>query len=263
MNKTKLIERLQTGHKFVESAFADFSEVEKNQSGTLEHWAPKDVLAHITSWQKRWLDWLEPIAQGKEPDASGPGAGISDENAANAEAFAVNQHRSWRQLWQESQSVFERTLSLVNLLSDDDINNPERFLGLKGRPFWKSVGGNFYWHVQVHLGNMYIDRGQIDRGQIDRGQIDRGQIERGQQIIEGFAAQVGADEPASERGETIYNLACYYSLAGFREKAIGHLKTALSLNPALIEWSKQDTDLDSMRGIAEFQALYLVTAESK
>lgn len=241
MNKAKLIERLLLGRKFVEVAFAELSDAEKNQVGTMEHWAPKDALVHMTSWQKCWLNWLEPIANAKDPDLGGPGAGISDENAANADTFTANQHRPWREISDESQRVFDRALAFVNLLSEEDIADPQRFPGLKGRPFWKSVSGNFYWHVQVHLGNMYIARGQI---------------ERGTQVVRAFADQVGADEPASERGETIYNLACFYSLAGLREQAIGQLKRALALNPGLIEWSKQDSDLDPLRADSDFQALY-------
>lgn len=241
MNKTKLIERLQLGREFTESAFADLSNAEKNMIGTMEHWAHKDVLAHITSWQQRWLQWLEPIARREEPDVSGPGAAVSDENAANAETFASNQYHSWGEISQESKNVFDRALALVNLLSEEEVTNPQRFPGLKGRPLWKAVSGNFYWHVQVHLGNMYIERGQF---------------ERGRQIVQAFAEQVGADEPASERGEMLYNLACYFSLTGLGSEAMGHLKTALALNPALIEWSKKDTDLDPLRANPDFQAIY-------
>jgi hypothetical protein len=42
-------------------------------------------------------------------------------------------------------------------------------------------------------------------------------------------------------------------LAGKPEMAISNLKTALSLDPELIELSKKDSDLDSLRALPEFQ----------
>jgi hypothetical protein len=45
-------------------------------------------------------------------------------------------------------------------------------------------------------------------------------------------------------------------LTGRREIALTNLKTALSLYPELIEWSKKDSDLDSLREESEFKALY-------
>jgi tetratricopeptide (TPR) repeat protein len=48
-------------------------------------------------------------------------------------------------------------------------------------------------------------------------------------------------------GVVQYNLACHYALAGETETAIKKLREALELNPELAEWSKEDSDLASIR----------------
>ena len=53
-----------------------------------------------------------------------------------------------------------------------------------------------------------------------------------------------------------YNLACCYALAGQAEKAMDALREALRLAPDLTEWSKQDTDLVSLRERPDYQSLY-------
>jgi len=53
-----------------------------------------------------------------------------------------------------------------------------------------------------------------------------------------------------------YNLACHYSLLGAAAEAIRELQESLALNPGLIDWSKQDPDLDAIRGEPEYQAMY-------
>jgi tetratricopeptide (TPR) repeat protein len=44
-----------------------------------------------------------------------------------------------------------------------------------------------------------------------------------------------------------YNLACYASLAGDRERALEHLGRALQGNPDAREWAANDSDLDAIR----------------
>lgn len=39
-------------------------------------------------------------------------------------------------------------------------------------------------------------------------------------------------------------------------RAIEELRKSLQLSPQLVEWSKQDTDLDSLRDDPAYQALY-------
>ena len=64
------------------------------------------------------------------------------------------------------------------------------------------------------------------------------------------------DESQSWQGVLRYNLACHYALAGETETAIGKLRRALELNPELTEWSKEDSDLASLREELGYKALY-------
>jgi mannose-6-phosphate isomerase-like protein (cupin superfamily) len=44
-----------------------------------------------------------------------------------------------------------------------------------------------------------------------------------------------------------YQLACYNALAGHRDEALEHLRTAEAGNPQVLEWANGDPDLDSIR----------------
>ena len=57
------------------------------------------------------------------------------------------------------------------------------------------------------------------------------------------------DNSPTWHGVVQYNLACQYALLGQPESAIHALRQALQLNPDLLEWSKQDPDLDSIRAL--------------
>jgi hypothetical protein len=66
-----------------------------------------------------------------------------------------------------------------------------------------------------------------------------------------------AREPVEASGYAIplYNLACCEALAGFKDDALAHLRTAIEKQPNLRELATQDTDLDAIRDEAEFREL--------
>ncbi|MGZ4292278.1 MAG: DUF1028 domain-containing protein [Gaiellaceae bacterium] len=51
-----------------------------------------------------------------------------------------------------------------------------------------------------------------------------------------------------ESPDMLYNLACYESLAGRRDAALGHLRRAIELSPSFRELAADDADLDAIRG---------------
>jgi len=75
-----------------------------------------------------------------------------------------------------------------------------------------------------------------------------------QQIIE-KELRLGEGDDAYQ-GRILYNLACSQALDGKPAAAIENLRKSLRLNPELVAWSKEDSDLDALRALPEFQALY-------
>ena len=60
---------------------------------------------------------------------------------------------------------------------------------------------------------------------------------------------------ASGYASPLYNLACCEALAGRKEDAIGHLRTAIERRPSLRDLAKEDTDFDSLREEPAFREL--------
>jgi tetratricopeptide (TPR) repeat protein len=58
-----------------------------------------------------------------------------------------------------------------------------------------------------------------------------------------------------EHPDPYYNLACLFAITGITGQSLEYLKKAVSLDSAVIEWAKKDTDLESLRGIDEFENL--------
>jgi len=58
-----------------------------------------------------------------------------------------------------------------------------------------------------------------------------------------------------EDGGVLYNVACFYALAGSREEALDHLDKAIQNGFAHRDWLENDSDLNSIRDEPRFQAL--------
>ena len=60
---------------------------------------------------------------------------------------------------------------------------------------------------------------------------------------------------ASNYPMPMYNLACCEALAGRKEDAIGHLRTAIELRPQMKELAREDSDFDAIREEPGFAGL--------
>jgi Flp pilus assembly protein TadD len=64
------------------------------------------------------------------------------------------------------------------------------------------------------------------------------------------ARSADPDEPL-----ILYNLACYWSLAGGKRQALGYLERALAMDPAYRRLVDAESDFDSLRADPDFQAV--------
>ncbi len=113
--------------------------------------------------------------------------------------------------------------------------------GAGGPPLWRNVAFTGVYHPIHHVADVYLERGDYEVAQAVQ-----------ERVAEGLAA---LDKSDTWQGTTQYNLACFYALHDKPQRALVLLKTAMKLSPNLLEWSKQDCDLASLRELPEFQAL--------
>lgn len=234
--KSKVIGLLEEARAEEHVFWERLSEAERAAEGTPDHWSARDVMAHITVWKDRLAARLEAAAQGLEPERS------DDFEEANREIFEANRKRSWEDLLEYEEQVFTRLVASVGALTEEALNDPQRFDWTDGRPLWWGASFNGYFHPLDHLSKLHLEWGQIDLAQ---------------RLQERIAKAMGTlDASQSWQGTTLYNRACFYSLSDQPGPALEKLRRAFKLNPDLVAWSKEDSDLDPLRELPEFQALY-------
>lgn len=234
-NKAKLKE-LVADVRAEEQALWDLLSYEEcNAAGEIDRWAPKDHLAHATFWTERLVTQLQAATGGKPPRK------IEDFQKTNDEVYETNKDRSWDEVIAWATEVNRQFHAALDAVSEEMLEGTEVSEGAGGRPLWQNVAFTGVYHPSHHVADIYLERGDFEGAQSLQ-----------ERVAEGLSA---LDESDAWQGTTQYNLACFYALHGKPQQALASLKIALKRAPNLIEWSKQDDDLNSLRELPEFQAL--------
>ena len=236
MKSSILKELLETGFQVEKEMINNLSEAERKAEGDLETWTAKDIIAHNSHWRKYHAENLLGALGGKIPNP------IENIEHANEDVYYRYREQSWDEIETLADSSCERMMEALNALRDEGLERVNFFPWHQDRPLWRFVVGNIYTHPILHLADWYGKKGQTTR------------------VVELYQAMTGPltelDDSPDWQGTIHYNLACSYSLAGEKERAINELGKALEMNPALIEWSQQDPDFNLIREEVGYKALY-------
>ncbi|MBP7688635.1 MAG: ClbS/DfsB family four-helix bundle protein [Thermoflexales bacterium] len=231
--KTRMIELLDRAYADLQAFSATLSDADCAAVGTLKQWAIKDAISHSTMWQQRAIERVNAIVRGEEPVNADDYLGLNDAH------FVAYRERSWVDTIGEAEETYRALVALTQSLSEEDLTDPHRFAHLKNQPLLRVIVGSGFAHSEAHLAQLYVERGEIERA----NQLQETATDLLETIPE-------------ERTVARYNLACYYAVSGQSARALTELTTALQSHPELVEWSKQDSDLDSLRADPAYQALY-------
>lgn len=231
--KPRLIQLLDLGRSFQQQFLADLDPATRTATGTWENWSVKDELAHTIAWQSNALARIAALRDGE------PVPDFSDYHTINRSIYNTNHDRTLAEIVAEGDRAYNDFVALVHASSEDDLTYPLSFPGKESSTLQAEIISNGLEHPVLHYADYYQRHGDLSKA------------------IQMYEASVTAVADWPEQyGEARYNLACFYALNGQAERAIAALAEALRLRPDLVEWSKQDTDLVSLRDRAAYQALY-------
>ena len=165
-----------------------------------------------------------------------------DIDTINKKVFEANKNISWEDTLVRLERAYKSAIKCVQNVPDEKLVDMNTLPWQEGRPLWIIIDGNGYEHPNIHLAEYYFRRGDNDYA-----------VKLYEQAAE--LTRELAENP-DWLGRVEYNLACCYALSGQHKRAISKLKEALKLNPGLTEWSKEDSDLDSIRKHNSYKSLY-------
>ena len=236
MKSATLSSLVDKGYQAEQQFVAGLTETEREAVGTLEKWTARDIIAHNSYWRMHHAENLLAVLQGKEPITT------EDFDHANADIFQQYRDQSWESVIALAIDSCKRMHEALMALGDEGLLRLDLLPWQEGRPIWRELVGNAYTHPIIHLSEWYIRKGE---------KTSAAELYR---EMTGLLADL--DDSPDWLGTIRYNLACSYSLLGEAQQAIAALSEALKMNPALVEWSKQDPDFEPIRAESGYMALY-------
>ena len=207
-----------------------------HKKGTLTKWAPRDDVLHCAYYIQQFADRLKWPRDHAKVDGS-------DYLKVNDDVWEKHQTEIWQEALEMLEDACQAVIAGLQPLSDEELNDGKDIhldgWSIRGAVY---VPGLIYVHGLMHIQYALMREGLIDAA-----------IESADKV---YQMSEKMDSSEVGRGRNLYNKACSYALAGRTADAIPMVKEAVKLAPTLLEWSKQDSDLDSMREDPEFKAIY-------
>lgn len=152
MDKTTLLNMIQTEYAQFESLIAPLNETQLCTPSLEREWSIKDIMAHIAVWEQICARWLEEFLRGETPQ---PSERLDYES--NNRIYRENRDRSLAEVQELFHQAHQQFLHQVNLLaqtlSEEDLNASHRFAWTEAWPgssLIAVIADNSWEHYQDH-----------------------------------------------------------------------------------------------------------------
>jgi tetratricopeptide (TPR) repeat protein len=235
INKNQLIDIIESTISEFRVLNDIFSPRVLEQKGSQNEWMTRDDVIHCSFYINQFADRLAwPRDHAKEDG--------NDYLKVNDEVWEKHQTESWQEALQMLENACRALIGALQPLSDEELNDDDTFTWMGEQSVAKYIPGLVFVHGMMHIQYAYMREGMSDAA------VES--ADKTYKVIE----QLDSSDVA--RGRNLYNKACSYTLAGRSADAIPMVVEAVKMAPNLLEWSKQDSDLDSLRDDPQFKTIY-------
>ena len=155
MKKTELLQTMRKERADWVATLESVGEARMLLTGVAGSWSVKDIVAHVTAYERWLVVWLKAAARGQLPPASA--LEDPDVDRRNAWIFAHTCDRSLQDVLAESERVFQQLEAQVARTAETDLVEAHRTAWFvvpywrESRPLWKCIAGDSYEHYHQHI----------------------------------------------------------------------------------------------------------------
>jgi hypothetical protein len=129
---------------------AALSEAEMTTLGVEGEWSIKDVLCHLSAWEKYLLDRLGMVMTGQPPQYPVMNS-WDDVHRFNAQVFADSKDRSTASVVMEFRSLYRGVMTVLEAMSDDQLTQPYSYdFPEDNLDLLQLIRANTYEHYREH-----------------------------------------------------------------------------------------------------------------
>jgi hypothetical protein len=147
MEKSELLERIRSEHAFTESAWNQVREQELLQPGVEGEWSAKDMMAHLSFWENRMIQWSNEALSGQSFELP---AGNEVVDKINARVYEENGDRPLAEIRAEFESSYQEALRTIEGTPEQDLLRTGLFPAWGDIPLWKFFATLTWLHYEQH-----------------------------------------------------------------------------------------------------------------
>lgn len=150
MDKQKLLDLNRVEHDYLCRAVEAFSPEQQARAAIMPGWTVKDMLAHVTVWEQRFIGWVEAVQQGERPDY--PLGGYTPEiiDRLNAADHALHKPTPLPEVRAAFERSFFELQRLLSRLPEDALLTPGAFPFTGEHALWQFAAANAFEHYREH-----------------------------------------------------------------------------------------------------------------
>jgi len=149
MKKTELLEALEDERAELQEMLEDLPDETLLAAGVMGDWSIKDILNHLTFWEGQTVTLLFQAQRGV-PKPSTAHFGRETVDAVNQRWYEEGKERPLEMVWKDWLGVRKQMIRRVSEMTDEDLNNPQRFAWQKGVPLYQWVLNDSIDHEEEH-----------------------------------------------------------------------------------------------------------------
>jgi hypothetical protein len=158
MTKDEIFEALEDEREKFLDAIEGLSDEAIQEPGVIGEWSVKDILSHLIAWEAEQVKLLWQAKQGVQPSSVHfSNQSVDELNTAWYEEFHT---RPLERILSDFQAVRKQTERRVDAFSDNDLNDPQRYVWLEGFPLWEWVANDSFKHEAEHAAQIRAWREQ-------------------------------------------------------------------------------------------------------
>jgi hypothetical protein len=148
--KSELLAEMEQEWANIERICAGLSEAEMITPGVEGEWSVKDILCHLSAWEKYLLDRLGMVMTG-QPPMYPIMTSWDDVHRFNAQVYAENKDRPLTSVIIEFRNLYQGVVTVVEALSDQQFTQPYTYdFPNDALTLLQLIRANIYEHYREH-----------------------------------------------------------------------------------------------------------------
>lgn len=152
--KTDLLDAIRNARAALENALARLDDRTLAETILAGEWTGKDIMVHVSDWERRFLRWVEIGRRGEIPARPEPGISWADEDRLNQMIVERGRARSLDEVRAEFAAAYRAICEAIAAMSQDELFAPGYYAWTGDEPLVAIVRGVTIDHYAGHTADI-------------------------------------------------------------------------------------------------------------